>query len=261
VNDLRLFWSGGRFTYRALFNWISPVMYATTMLGSPLFQILFFTYVGKAYTTLPEQFFIVGNAVQVSAMSGIYAATMTIANERQFGTLSPLLATPANRVVLFFGRSVPVIFNGLVVSVFGFVVGVVLLDLNLAAASLPALAVVLVVTVSSCTTFGMMLGSFGLRARDVFFFSNLVYFLMLLFCGVNVPQEDLPGWMQVVGDAMPMTHGIKAAREVAAGGSLSASAGLVGAELLVGAVWGAIAFGLFKVFEVESRRRASLDTD
>ncbi len=260
MNDLRLFWSGGRFTYRALFNWISPVMYATTMLGSPLFQILFFTYVGKTYTTLPERFFIVGNAVQVSAMSGIYAATMTIANERQFGTLSPLLATPANRVVLFFGRSLPVIFNGLVVSVFGFLVGILLLDLDLAAGSLPALAVVLVVTVSSCTAFGMMLGSFGLRARDVFFFSNLVYFLMLLFCGVNVPQEELPGWMQAIGNALPMTHGIKAAREVAAGGSLSASAGLVGAELLVGLVWGTVAFALFKLFEVESRRRASLDT-
>jgi len=108
-------------------------MYATTTLGSPLFQILFFTYVGKAYTTLPERFFIVGNAVQVSAMSGIYAATT-------------------------------------------------------------------------------------------------------------------------------MTHGIKAAREVAAGGSISASAGLVVAELLVGLVWGTVGSALFKLFEVESRRRASLDT-
>jgi hypothetical protein len=57
-----------------------------------------------------------------------------------------------------------------------------------------------------------------------------------------------------------MTHGIKAAREVAAGGSISASAGLVVAELLVGLVWGTVASALFKLFEVESRRRASLDT-
>ncbi|MFI5048743.1 MAG: hypothetical protein ACHQEA_02625 [Gaiellales bacterium] len=36
--------------------------------------------------------------------------------------------------------------------------------------------------------------------------------------------------------------------------------GLVGAELLVGLVWGSVAFALFKLLEVEPRRRASLDT-
>ena len=40
----RIFFVGGAISYRALFNWIQPGMYAATMLGSPLFQILFFTY-------------------------------------------------------------------------------------------------------------------------------------------------------------------------------------------------------------------------
>ena len=38
----------------------------------------------------------------------------------------------------------------------------------------------------------MLIGSIGLRARDVFFAANLVYFLMLLFCGVNVAVDALP---------------------------------------------------------------------
>ena len=37
MTNLRLFFVGGLFSYRALFNWISPVLFATTMLGSPLF--------------------------------------------------------------------------------------------------------------------------------------------------------------------------------------------------------------------------------
>ena len=53
--------------------------------------------------------------------------------------------------------------------------------------AVPALAAILVVTVSSCTGFGMLLGSIGLRAKDFFFAANLAYFLMLLFCGVNIP--------------------------------------------------------------------------
>jgi ABC-2 type transport system permease protein len=104
---LRVFFVGGRISYRALFNWISPGMYVTTMLGSPLFQILFFTYLGRYAGAEDDNFFIVGNAVQVSAMAGIYGMVMGIANERQYGTLSALLATPANRLAVFAGRGCP----------------------------------------------------------------------------------------------------------------------------------------------------------
>ena len=39
----RTFFVGGLIAYRGLFNWIRPAMYIPTMLGSPLFQLIFFT--------------------------------------------------------------------------------------------------------------------------------------------------------------------------------------------------------------------------
>jgi ABC-type multidrug transport system permease subunit len=193
-------------------------------------------------------------------MAGIYGATMAIANERWFATLAPLLATPASRPAIFLGRAVPFIANGLLVSAFGFAVGWLLLDFDAAPATLPALAVVVTVTVVSCTSFGLLLGSIGLRARDVFFAANLAYFLLLLFCGVNIPLDSLPGWMQTVGRALPLTHGIDAARDVAGGDSLAAVSGLVWTELAIGVAYAAGAYGLFRLFETEGRRRASLET-
>jgi len=260
VTAARVFFLGGLFSYRALFNWIRPVLYVTTMLGSPLFQILFFAYVGRYAGLEDDSFFVVGNAIQVSAMAGIYGMTMTIANERQFGTLSPLLATPASRIALFLGRSLPVIVNGLVVSAFGFGVGLLFLRFSLDAGQVLPLVVVVAVTVTSCTALGMLLGSIGLRARDVFFASNLVYFLMLLVCGVNFPAGTLPAWMQAIGDAVPLTHGIEAAREVAHGASLADVGTAVWTELGIGAAYAATAFLLFRLFEAEGRRRASLET-
>jgi ABC-2 type transport system permease protein len=257
---VRLFFVGGVLSYRALFNWIHPLIYVTTMLGSPLFQVLFFAYLGRFTGLRDDTYFVVGNAVQVSAMSGIYAMTMTIANERQFGTLSPLLATPANRPALFLGRALPVIANGLLVSVFGFAVGAAFLDFELAAGQIAPLAVVLVVTVASCTGLGMLIGSMGLRARDVFFASNLVYFLMLLFCGVNIPPESLPAALEAISRVVPLTHGIEAAREVVAGASLTDVGGLVLTEAAIGAAFAAAAFGLFRFFEIEGRRTAALET-
>ena len=256
----RVFFVGGRISYRALFNWISPVMYVTTMLGSPLFQILFFTYLGRYAGSRSDEFFIVGNAVQVSAMAGIYGMVMGIANERQFGTLSPLLATPANRLAVFMGRALPNIVNGLAVSTFGFAVSWLLLDFSPDPASLPSLAFVVAITVVSCTALGMLIGSIGLRARDVFFAANLVYFLMLLFCGVNVDVDSLPGWMEAIGRSVPLTHGIEAARRVVDGATLGEVSGLVVTEALIGAAYAVAAYALFRFFEAESRRRASLET-
>jgi len=260
MTALRVFFIGGRISYRALFNWLHPTMYIPTMLGSPLFQILFFAYLGRAAGVRDDTFFVVGNAVQVCCMSALYGATQTIGNERQFGTLAPLLATPANRAALFLGRALPLIVNGLIVSAFGFVCAWLLLDFDPPASSIPPLALVLVVTVCSTTAFAMGLGAIGMRARDVFFSSNLAYYVMLLVCGVNVPFEELPGWVQSIGRSLPLTHGIEAARQVAAGASLSSVSGLVGAEAAVGAAWGVVAFCLFRLFEAESRRRASLET-
>ena len=101
---------------------------------------------------------------------------------------------------------------------------------------------VTLVSVVSCTAFGLTLGSVGMRARDVFMSANIAYYLMWLLCGVNIPLDALPGWLAQIGRLMPLTHGIAAAREVAAGASLSSVSGLVWTEVAVGMAWGTVAF-------------------
>jgi ABC-2 type transport system permease protein len=227
MNSIRVFFIGGYLAYRALFNWIHWTYYIPTMLGGPVFQILFFAYIGRFAKLRSDEFFVVGNAVQISALAGIFGMAMTIGGERWTQTLAPLLATPANRMALFLGRALPLVANGIFVSAFGFVVGWLLLDFSLSAGEIPGIALIVVVSAFSCTSFGLMVGAIGLRARDVFFLANLVVFIFLLFCGVNVPLESLPGWMQTVGRGLPLTHGIQAAREIATGASLGEVSGLV----------------------------------
>lgn len=257
---LRIFFIGGVIAYRGLFNWIRPAMYIPTMLIGPIFQILFWAKLGQYAGVKDDTFFVVGNAIQASAMSAVFAGTMTIANERHYQTLSPLLATPANRFAVFMGRSLPVLASGLLVSVWGFLVSRLVLDFHPPLASIPAMAVVVVVSVASCTAFGLTIGSVGMRARDVFMSANVCYYLMWLLCGVNIPLDVLPPWLAQIGRLLPLTHGIAAGREVAAGASLSAVGGLVWTEVLVGVVWATVAFTFVRLFEYEGRRRASLET-
>lgn len=260
MNSIRVFFVGGYLAYRALFHWLRPSIYIPTMLGGPLFQILFFAYIGRFTGLRNDEFFVVGNAVQASALAGIFGMAMTIGGERWTQTLSPLLATPANRIALFLGRALPLVANGIFVSAFGFALGWALLDFELAAGEIPGIALVVVVSSFACTALGLMTGAVGLRFRDVFFLANLVALLLLLFCGVNIPLDSEPEWMQQVARVLPLTHGIEAAREIAAGAALADVAGLIWTEAAIGVAYALIAFGLFRFFEADGRRRATLET-
>ena len=44
---MRLLFVGGLYAYRALFNWAGPAMFIGTLLVGPVFQLLFFAYLGR----------------------------------------------------------------------------------------------------------------------------------------------------------------------------------------------------------------------
>jgi ABC-2 type transport system permease protein len=260
MNSVRIFFVGGYLAYRALFNWIHWTMYVPTMLGGPIFQILFFAYIGRYAGLESDEYFVIGNAVAISSLGGIFGMAMTIGGERWTQTLSSILVTPANRLALFLGRALPNLLNGVIVSTVGFIVGWLLLDFSLTPSEVPVIALIVVITSFSCTAFGTLIGAFGLRGRDIFFFANLMIFVFLLFCGVNVPIDSLPEWMQQVSRVLPLTHGIEAAREVADGASLADVSGLVLTELGIGLFYATIAYGFLRLFEFDGRRRATLET-
>ena len=255
----RVFWYGGRMSYGMLFNWARPSIYIPTLIGGPTFQLLFFAALGSYASGRSPAYFAIGNAVQVSAVAGIFGMTMAIANERWFGTLPALLATPANRAALFAGRFLPFLANGLFVSVYAFAVGIVLLGVRLDPSTLGVVALALVVTVFSCTAMGALQGSVSLRLRDGLLGANILVMSFLLFCGVNVPLDVLPGWMQAVSQVLPFTHGLAAVRLAADGAGLDRVGGLILAELAIGVAYAILAFFLFQVLEASARRNATLD--
>jgi ABC-2 type transport system permease protein len=90
--------------------------------------------------------------------------------------------------------------------------------------------------------------------------SNIVFGVLLVVCGVNVPRSELPGWLDTIGSGLPLTHGIEAARELANGAGLGSVQGLVLTELAIGVVWAVLGCLMLRLFEVEARRRATLET-
>ena len=99
----------------------------------------------------------------------------------------------------------------------------------------------------------------GLRFRDTAVSSNLFFGFLLVFCGVNVPLHDLPGWMSTIAQGVPLTHGIEAARKLADGASLGSVRRLVAAEAGIGVVYVAAGYSFIRLMERVSRQRAALE--
>jgi ABC-2 type transport system permease protein len=259
VTSLRIFFVGGLTSYRALFNWLSPWILVPTFLVAPIFQILLFVYIGRSTGVRSDEFYVIGNALQYAAIPCIFAMSSTIEGERDEHTLGFILVTPARRIPLFLGRALPVIANGIAVAAFALAVGGAIVGIELPASSIAPIAFVIAVTAFACTGLGLVCAAVGLRVRETSTLNNIAFGTLLVFCGVNVPLGDLPGWMSTVAQGLPLTHGIEAARDLADGQTLADVDGLVSAEALVGAIWGVLGYALLRFMEWESRRVATLE--
>jgi ABC-2 type transport system permease protein len=121
------------------------------------------------------------------------------------------------------------------------------------------IAFVTLVCAFSCTGLGMVNAGLGFVVRENAVLSNIMFGVLLVFSGSNVPIDQLPGWMQAVSEVIPFTHGIQAARDLADGEPFSEVAGLVGTEALIGVVYGILGYSLIRAMEVVSRHRATLE--
>ena len=255
----RIFVVGGLTSFRALFYWLTPWIYIPTMLIAPIFQILLFAYIGRSAHLRSDEFYVIGNALQYASIPCLFAMSQSIGGERFQETLSAILVSPAPRIPLFFGRSLPVVLNGAFVGVFALAVGSLILGVHLPASSIAPLALVILIGAFSCTGLGLVNAALSLRIRENAVISNVIFGFLLIFTGANVPLSSLPDWMSTAAQGMPFTHAIGAARLLARGAALGHVRGLLGAELLVGAVYCVLGYALVRWFETLSRQHASLE--
>jgi ABC-2 type transport system permease protein len=259
MTSVRIFFIGGLTSFRALFNWLSPWIYIPSLVVGPIFQILLFAYIGRTTGLASDEFFVIGNALQYASIPCLFAMTNIVAGERFQNTLAYILVSPAGRLPLFVGRALPVVVNGAFVAALSLAMGALILDVHIAPRSLASLALVVLVTAYSCTGLGLIAAGLGLRIRETAVLSNVLFGILLIFTGANVPLSKLPSWMEHVSQWLPITHGIQAGRRVADGASIVDVGGLLGREAALGTLFAIGGYALIRVMEREARRRASIE--
>jgi ABC-2 type transport system permease protein len=244
-------------SYRALFAWLNPWDYLTVKVIEPIVQILFFTVLGQ-FAGLDPAYFVLGNAVRLASVSGLYGSILVMMEERMSGTLQLVVAsaTPIGQTLV--ARMALQGLDGLVTTGLGLGIGFFFLGLDASHVQWLWLLVALLVTSYGIASLGLLVSVFGLFGMDLTFVMNFVYTMLLLFCGVNFPVEALPAPLQLVGNLLPLTHGLAAVRAIVSGSFTDVYAHLA-LEALIGMAYGIGGYLLFRHAEYRARVLGTLD--
>lgn len=254
----RVFFVSSIFTYRALFQWLNPSAYIFSKIGFPIIQMTFFAIVGSFSGARPLEFYLVGNAVLV-AYRPMFTIATSVANERRGGTLPYVVASPANRVALFFGRSAFHVVDGLMDVAIAIGFAWLAFGLDLSRTNWIGLSAALIVATVGASAVGLFLGAAAYLILDATFLANTAMFVLLLLSGANVPLSDLPAWLSPLSWALPITRSVEASRGFVAGGELGPGLAAVAGDIAVAAVWAVAGLILFQWIEQQARQRGTLE--
>lgn len=245
--------------YRALFAWNTPGLFITSLVLAPILQLVFFLALGSSFEYADPSFFVIGNSIQAAAAAGVAGLVSVIADERRFGTLSFVLGAPTSPLPVFVGRLFPGVVLGTFVSVTVGFCGLVAVG---AAPSLRGALVyvaIAVVAAGSCSALGLALSALGLVYRDIYQLATAAYLALLVFSGANVERADIDASVRWIGDLLPTTHAIAAARRILSGGPIAAALPDIGFEFVVAVAWTGIAVLGMRILSHRARVAARLD--
>lgn len=239
----------------------TPLTWTVGWLGRIVMQVAFFGLIGLLLDDPAAVVYLfLGQAVMVCVVE-VFMSVPSTTWERACGTLSLLVSTPGPVWPVFVGRSVQWLPSGIATaSVAMFAVGPFFGLRWTLPAALVAFAMLVLVAVTmypvALTLAAVVLR--GPRWRNVV--SNVSHTLVMLISGVTVPAAIWPGWVQVVGQGLPITHGLATIRDLQAGGADVAGV-LTGAAWILGLglAWFVLAAAAFTAFAESGRRDGSID--
>ena len=149
----------------------------------------------------------------ILTMTTILMTALALTREVERGTIENLMAMPAKPYEIMIGKIVPYIG-------FGFVQVAVILAAAALLFAVPMngpMSVLLAVTllfISANVTLGY---TFSTIARNQMQAMQMTFFFFLpsiLLSGFMFPFRGMPGWAQVIGEAIPLTHYLRVVRTV-----------------------------------------------
>jgi ABC-2 type transport system permease protein len=158
-------------------------------------------------------FAVVGTSIMGFFMASYGGFAGAIRNEQAMGTLEAVLMTPATLTSVVLGSNSWNMLSAMVDALLMLGVGALLFGLEFHG-SLAAALLIVVLTNLSFAAFGILSAAFTIVFKRGDPFRVVVGGASFLLGGVVYPIEILPGWIQGLSQLLPVTHGVRALREI-----------------------------------------------
>ena len=155
----------------------------------------------------------------ILTMTMVMMTALAMTRERERGTMENLLATPVRPLEVMVGKIAPYILIGYVQVAVILLAARVLFDVPMVG-SLALLSAALVVFIAANLAVGF---TFSTIARNQLQAMQLTFFFFLpsmLLSGFMFPFRGMPGWAQILGEALPLTHYIRIVRAIMLKGAM-----------------------------------------
>jgi ABC-2 type transport system permease protein len=182
-----------------------------------------------AWTIVPG---LVGVIVMISMLM---LGALTLVRERERGSWEALLATPVDALDALVGKLSPYIVIGTVQGIVAVGLAQLLFDLP-ARGGLWALLAAAPVYASANLILGFAFSALAESQMQAMQGAVFFYLPSMLLSGFMFPFQGMPGWAQAIGEVLPLTHFVRAARDVLLKGQ--------GADLVSQEMWPVALFGL-----------------
>jgi len=149
----------------------------------------------------------------ILTLTMVLITAVAITREIERGTLETLLTSPAQPLEVMIGKIVPYILVGVVQVIVTLVAAQILFQVPFAG-GLMALVTAIFLFILVNLALGFLFSTIAKTQMQAMQMTIFILLPSILLSGFMFPFHGMPGWAQVIGEALPVTHFIRAVRAV-----------------------------------------------
>ncbi len=149
----------------------------------------------------------------ILTMTSTLMTALAITREVERGTMENLMAMPARPIEIMIGKIVPYIGFGLAQVAVILVAASLLFSVPMQGSMAVLLSVTLLFIIAN-VTLGYTISTLARSQMQAMQMTFFFFLPSILLSGFMFPFRGMPGWAQVIGEAIPLTHFLRAVRGV-----------------------------------------------
>ena len=242
--------------------WLNFPGYISGIIIQPFASVFMFTILGRfARGTGQAIDYALGISVFSMAFVIINGIAQSYSYDRAFGTIAFVFVSSTNRLENFISRTMLHLPNALIAFSCGLSAAAMILDIHSSQINWPALTIAVLVLSLSISGAGQLLGIFSLAFRNWIAFQSMALGLLLLFSGVIIPTDSLPGLLAVAANGIPIKAGLQAVKSAVSGTPFNQLAPCLLREAMICLAYYVASFTGFVLFERRIKRSGALEQD